>query len=133
MKLATFFSSSTNKMRISCRSWLALPVEIIAPPRTEALQGRNSLRVVTNHLAAFHNESYSLEFGDVLQRIAGNGNDIREFALFDGPYLVLPAHHFRCYNRGRLNGLARRHSVFHQVGELGRLRPVRERADPASK
>jgi hypothetical protein len=56
---------------------------MIALLHTKALLGRASLFIITNHLAALHHELHSLQFGNILQRIAGNGDAIRELTLLE--------------------------------------------------
>src|SRR6266849_7939952 len=49
-----------------------------------------SAEFVSDDQAAFHHEPDSFHFGDVLERVSGDRNDVRELAFFDGPYVVFP-------------------------------------------
>src|SRR5207302_7890203 len=66
--------------------------------------------VVFDDLSALHHEFDSLKFGDVGQRIAGNGDDIGEFAFLDGSHTILPTEHFGIRHGPGLDGLCRRHA-----------------------
>jgi hypothetical protein len=68
---------------------------------------------VADNLAALHDEFHPLKLGDVLERIAGNGREIGEFALLDRTDAVLPAQRFRVDDGSaleRLAGVSRRSS-----------------------
>src|ERR1700730_7395481 len=86
-----------------------------------------------NYLATLHYKLHALEFGNVCERIAGNGDDIRELSLLERANLILPTHHCRGHGGRRLDGLARRHSIPDQVGKLGGLRSVWKWADTRPK
>ena len=66
----------------------------------------------------------SLQFGDVLKRVAGDGDDVRIFAFFDGADLVLPAHHLRGRCGGGLNRLRCGHAVADHPLEFERRETV---------
>ena len=75
---------------------------------------------------ALHHEFDALQLGDVGQRIARDGDQIRVFALVDGPDLILPSQRFGV-NHG--SALKRPHgrqaAVLHQHFEVERLRSMR--------
>src|SRR5205807_3349062 len=79
-----------------------------------------SAQLVAHDQAAFHHEPDALHFGDVLERVSGAGDDVRELAFFDRPYVVFPAvvQHARGRKKRRLQGLRRGHAPFHEVSEL---------------
>src|SRR4029077_12860272 len=51
-------------------------------------------KVISNHLAAFHHEADTLQFVNVRNGVARNGDEIGEFAGLDSADAVLPAEHF---------------------------------------
>jgi hypothetical protein len=48
-------------------------------------------QLVSHDQAAFHHEPDSFHFGDILERIAGDGDDVGELAFFDRSDLAFPA------------------------------------------
>ncbi len=79
--------------------------------------------------AALHDEIHFLENVNVVERIAGDGDDIGEIAGLECAYLILPAEQFCAVEKVRLQRGERRHSVFHHEIEFASLRAVREWAD----
>src|SRR4029077_9178350 len=63
--------------------------------------------IVANYFSSLHHEFNPLKFRDVLKRVAGNGDDVRELIFFYRTDFVLPPHHFRGHRGGCLDGLAR--------------------------
>ena len=67
-------------------------------------------KVIPDHFAVFHDESNALEFGNVGEWIARDGNEIGEFPGLDGTDAVLPAEHFGGIDGDRAKDVERRHS-----------------------
>src|ERR1700746_3284211 len=59
---------------------------------------------ISNHSAALHHKSHTLQLADISNGIAGNGNQIGEFPGFDAANAVAPAQHF-----GRVAGDGKNH------------------------
>src|SRR5579864_4379655 len=101
--------------------------QIFSVPRIRIciLRSRDPLlQVVLDYLAALHDELDSLHFGNIFERITGNGDDVGKFTLVERTNAVLPAEHFRVGYRSRLNGRRWRHSMIHQPDEVQSLRSV---------
>src|SRR5579864_1483321 len=75
--------------------------------------------IISDHLSILHDEPDPLELGDVRDRIAGNGNEVRKFSRLNGTDAVLPAQHFRGAGRNRPNHVERRHSGSMQIEQGG--------------
>src|SRR5580704_12526317 len=88
---------------------------------------------VANDLTALHHKLYLLQFGNILQRVAGNGDDICKLPFLKRTNAILPTHHLRRHGGRRLYSLARRHSILDKIGEFGRLRPVGKWTNAAAK
>src|SRR5580692_6829262 len=83
-----------------------------------------SFDFVANYLATLHYKLHLFQFGNILQRVAGHGDDIGKLPFLERANAILPTHHFRRHGGCCLDSLARRHSIVDQIGELGRLRSV---------
>ena len=72
---------------ISCRSSRRRP--LLRP----AFQNPITLirQIVFDDFPALHHKLYALQFGDILQRIAGHGDDIGVLTLVERAYAVLPS------------------------------------------
>ena len=64
--------------------------------------------IVFDDFSALHHESDALKFGDVGQRVAGNGDQIGILTLFDGSDPVRPSHHLGVIDGSSLDGAGRR-------------------------
>jgi hypothetical protein len=64
-------------------------------------------KFISYDLAAFHYESDALQFGNVGDRIASNGNEISKFPGLNRAYAILPAQHFRSIRRDGANNVQR--------------------------
>jgi hypothetical protein len=74
--------------------------------------------VISDNLPALHDKFHALEFGDIVRRIAGDGDEIRILAVLNGPDSVPPANIF-CANRGcGTDSLEGCHPVFNHGYEL---------------
>ena len=81
-----------------------------------------------NH-AAFHHESDFLDGGDVGERIAGDGDDVRKKARLQRANLILPAEELGAIEHVGLQNGERRHAVLDHQNEFAGLRAVRKWAD----
>src|SRR5579859_3493683 len=146
MKLATFRSSSTKRMRIVLAHYLRTsPAELPSFKTSRPLAARHSgllpflkppsvsFQIIPDELSSLHYKLDTLEFADVLQRVTGYGNYIGVRSLFDRPNVVCPAQHFCRDNRCGLNGLRWRHTIFNQVLKFLGLGPMRKGADSAAE
>src|ERR1700685_1609433 len=81
--------------------------------------------VISIHYALFHHEQNTLRYFDVVERIAGDGDDVGEFTGFERSYLSLQPQEIG----GRRGSRAERVSGSHAVGghqdELERVVPMR--------
>src|SRR5580693_2967534 len=68
--------------------------------------------------AALHYEAYFCCYADVLERIAGDGDDVREVALFQSADLILPAEDFCAVEHICLQHGERLHSVLRHEDEF---------------
>ena len=50
-------------------------------------------QIILDDLSALHHKLNALEFGDVLQRVPGNGDDIGVLTLFERTDPILPSQH----------------------------------------
>src|SRR5580700_6788865 len=85
--------------------------------------------IVADDLAALHHELDPLQLADVRLRVARNGDEIGELALFDRPDPVLPAERFGVDHGAGLYGPGRGDAAALDQGlELEPLGPMREGA-----
>src|SRR5215470_18021127 len=78
-------------------------------------------------VSVFHDEPHVLGDGDVLCRVAGDGDDVGEVALPQLAELTVQLDEFRAGDRRRPQGLYRRHSAGHQRGQFPGVVAVRDR------
>src|SRR5580704_8675849 len=64
---------------------------IAAPISLSAYVCTGTAKVVAEHLPALHDELHALELGDIVRRIAGDGDEIGILAFLDGADPVAPA------------------------------------------
>ena len=69
-------------------------------------------------LAADHHELHALERLHVVERIAGDGDEVRELAALDGSEAVVPAQELRADARAGLDRLHRREAGLDEDGHL---------------
>src|SRR6266567_1706769 len=82
-------------------------------------------QIIADDFAALHDEFHPLKFGDVLERVAGNGSEIGEFALLDRTDAVLPAQRLGVDDGSALERPCRCEAAgFHQFFEVERLRTM---------
>src|SRR5579871_5662799 len=102
---------------------------------TEAPAAIFLLEIVTNDCAALHYKFYAFHFGDIFQRISGDGNEICIATLLDEPDLfaevIVNAH--GGVARGHAQGLRGRQSPFYVDGELIGLNAVSLEVGAAAK
>ena len=67
--------------------------------------------------------------GDVLEWVAGDGDDVRVVAGLQRADLILPAQQFCAVQRSGLERGQRRHTEFHHQHKFTGLRAMRKRAD----
>src|SRR5260370_8597677 len=72
-----------------------------------------------------HHKSYVLDGSNVLERIAGDGNDVGQIAVLERPDLSLPAQQFRSIQQIGLQHGQGRHAIFHHEHESAGLRSAR--------
>src|SRR5438046_834794 len=109
------FSKSSFDLRLDVSIWTAVGNGDFTPTAFSLA----SAQFVSHDKAAFHHEPDALHFGDVLERVAGDGDDVRELAFFDAPDLVFPAvvQHARGRKKRSLQGQRRSHARFHDASE----------------
>src|SRR5713226_1379546 len=104
MKLATFRSSSTKRMRMAITHIIAYDARAVYRAAFAGGEQEILLKIIANNLPTLHDEFYALQLGDVTQRVSSNGNDVRELSFLNGADAILPAHHLGRDGGGGLNG-----------------------------
>src|SRR5260370_2414564 len=132
MKLATFRSSSTKRIRMANSHHYIRGGAVYLPAFRRRGAPGILLQIIANDLPALHNEFYALQFGDVTQRVSCHRNDVRELSFFDRANTILPSHHFCRDSGGCLNGLSRLHPLFDAKPELPPPHPSRKRSAPTT-
>src|SRR3984957_4078743 len=79
--------------------------------------------------AVLHDEGYFLQGGDVVEGIAGDGDDVGEVAGLERADLIFPLQQFCAVDGAGLNGSQRSHAEFHHQDEFACLSAVGEWAD----
>src|SRR5215470_17893640 len=75
--------------------------------RTQSETAARSMQVVLVDDAGLHHELYAQQFGNVLERIARDGDEVGPLPCFDGAQLIRPAEQFRGDACSGLDGLHR--------------------------
>jgi len=71
-------------------------------------------KIISDYLAVLHHEANALQFGDVSDRISGNGDKVSEFPGLKSTHAILPAQHFRGVGRDGANDVKWLHPSFVQ-------------------
>src|SRR5271156_2652253 len=79
--------------------------------------------------AGFHYEGNFFEHRDVLERTAGDCDDVCLIAGLERADFILPTQQFCAVQRAGLNRGERRHSIFHHQDKFAGWRAVRKRTD----
>src|SRR5262245_41242611 len=95
----TAFTPAETSWSAAGRSAAGLPhpkamVSASAISGTARMSFHRSVDFVANDLAAFHHEPHALQFGDVRQRIAGDGDQVGVLALVNRSKAIQPSHDF---------------------------------------
>src|SRR5215469_7965 len=100
---------------------------VIADPSQRSLRSllpertHSRLRLLAIDDSVFHNKAYLFQRGDVLKRVAGDGNHIGEITRLERADLAIPTEEFSAIDQVRLQRGERRHSVFHHENKFPRL------------
>src|SRR5215471_10976585 len=79
--------------------------------------------------ASFHHEHDTLEYANVLGRVARHGNHVGIVAGFELTDLAAPPQEFRAIDQVSLENCTGSHAVLDHQFKFTRLRPVREWTD----